>query len=229
MDVAMRLWAKENLDLLERLGSQSVLRRRADLSEEFVRPWSRKANFNPNEPRVPRQNPGGGQWTTAGGTVVTTSDGFLTGISQIDDTSRVLRDTLVSVMEKLKFVPESTPQVYGTLVHALFAASVRSQNLPGIGFRNVERTFSLDTIDPRYGLAGSIRTDVVLQNDQGDILAIYDVKTGARRMSRARANELRRKSGAAPDTPVFELNVDRGITRKSAWLMLRRAMFGYSL
>jgi hypothetical protein len=27
----------------------------------------RKANFNPNQPRVPRGNPGGGKWTDAGG------------------------------------------------------------------------------------------------------------------------------------------------------------------
>lgn len=27
-----------------------------------------KANFNPNQPRVPKDNPGGGQWATGGGT-----------------------------------------------------------------------------------------------------------------------------------------------------------------
>ena len=221
----MRIWAKENLDLLERLASPSKSRWHIDSIRAAARWQTLKANFNRNQPRVPAQNPGGGQWTTPGGTVVTRSDGFLTGISQIDDTSRVLSDTLIRVMESLKFVPETTPQIFGIMVHAEFAISVRFQDLPGIGFRNVERTFSLDASDPRYGLAGSIRTDVVLQNDQGDILAIYDVKTGTRRMSRTRANELRRKSGAAPDTPVFELNVDRGITRKGATLALSRVVF----
>ncbi|HET7850551.1 MAG TPA: hypothetical protein VFL51_15965 [Pseudolabrys sp.] len=222
----MRLWLKENLELLEHLSLLMNLRRHLALRAGFA-PSTRKANFNPGEPRVPKHSPGGGQWTTPGGTTVTTSDGFLTGISQIDDTSRVLSDTLVKVIEDLNVVPESTPQLYGTLVHAAFAISVRLQDLPGIGFRNVERTFSLDASDPRYGLAGSIRTDVVLQNDQGDILAIYDVKTGARRMSRARANELRRKSGASPDTPVFELNVDRGVTKKNMRLALMQAIAGY--
>lgn len=223
----MRFWAKENLELLEQLRVLMNLRRHVNLRSGFV-PLTRKANFNRGEPRVPKHSPGGGQWTTPGGTVVTTSDGFLTGISHIDDTSRVLSDTLIDVMERLEFIPGSSPQVYGTLVHAAFAISVRLKDLPGIGWRNVERTFSLDGSDPRYGLAGSIRTDVALQNDQGDIIAIYDVKTGARRMSRARANELRRKSGATPDTPVFELNIDRGITKKRMWLAVERAIVGHS-
>lgn len=185
-----------------------------------------KANYNPNQPRIPKDNPGGGQWTSDGGIQVTTFDGFLTGISQIDDISRTLSETLISVMEKLQFIPESSPQVYGMIVHSAFANSVRLQDLPGIGYRNVERSFSLEDSDPRYGLAGSIRTDVVLQNDQGDILAIYDVKTGSRRISAARANELREKSGATANTPVFELNIERGITRKAlASFVLNRSLF----
>ena len=95
-----------------------------------------------------------------------------------------------------------------------FAAAVRLQNLPGIGWKNVERTFSLEDSDPHYGLAGSIRTDIALQNDQGDVIAIYDVKTGERELSVARANQLRKMTRAAPDTPVFELNIVRGVSRK---------------
>jgi hypothetical protein len=180
-----------------------------------------KANFNPSQPRVPAQNPGGGRWAGPETVAVTTSEGFLTGISAIDDTSKILSDTLVAVMEGLERLPEMGPQLYGMLVHAAFANSVRLQNLEGIGFWNVERTFSLEDADPYYGIAGSVRTDVVLQNNQGDIVAIYDVKTGSRQMSVSRANELRAKSGAAANTPVFELNIERGITRKSL-IVLRR-------
>lgn len=215
----MRSWSKENADYLWRQAELAAIRAELTLLRAGMPAAPtllRKANFNPNQPRIPKDNPGGGQWTSDGGIQVTTSDGFLTGISQIDDISRTLSDTLISVMEKLQFIPKSSPQVYGILVHSAFATSVRLQNLPGIGYRNVERTFSLDDSDPRYGLAGSIRTDVTLQNVQGDILAIYDVKTGDRRMSRTRANELREKSGASANTPVFELNIERGIIRKSA-------------
>ena len=41
-----------------------------DLTAEIVREILhelRKAGFNPDEPRVPAGNPGGGQWTTEGG------------------------------------------------------------------------------------------------------------------------------------------------------------------
>ena len=185
----------------------------------------RKAGYKDDQPRWPGGTPGepkpGGRWSGGAGTgpgrvKVTTSDGFLTGISTIDDTSKVLSETLVKVMEKLDFIPESSPQVYGIAVHTAFAWSVRLQDLPGIGYFNVERTFSFEDSDPRYGLAGSIRTDVVLEDDRGEVVAIYDVKTGTRELSRARADELRTMTGAAPNTPVFELHIDRGITRKSA-------------
>ncbi|WP_164605854.1 hypothetical protein [Rhodopseudomonas sp. BR0M22] len=86
-----------------------------------------------------------------------------------------------------------------------------------------EPSFSLDTVDPYDGLAGTIRTDATLRNVQGDIIAIYDVKTGAQTISRARADELWAKTRAAPDTPVFELNVVRGISRKQIVLSIFRS------
>lgn len=199
--------------------------------EAWKRDHERKANFDPNQPRVPANNPGGGRWTSLGGVQVTTSEDFLTGISTIDDTSQALSETLVGVMETMDFIPDSTPQLYGMAVHSVFAASVRFQDMPGIGFWDVERTFSLEDNDPRYGLAGSIRTDVVLRNEQGEIIAIYDVKTGDRPLSHARADELRTKTRAAPNTPVFELNIVRGITRKYAAMatsyLVRRALYRY--
>src|SRR4051794_25679000 len=54
-----------------------------------------KANFNRNQPRIPKDNPGGGQWTSDGGVDVTTFDGFLTGIATIDNISQALSDTLL--------------------------------------------------------------------------------------------------------------------------------------
>lgn len=112
-----------------------------------------------------------------------------------------------------------SPQAYGILVHAVFGLEVRLKGLQGVG--DIERTFSLEDADPYYGFAGSIRTDVTLRNIQGDIVAIYDVKTGNARMSQRRADELREKTGAASGTPVFELNVTRGVSRKSHNLLWR--------
>lgn len=125
-----------------------------------------------------------------------------------------LSGVLVRAMETVEYLPSMSPAVYGTAVHVAFGAAVRLQGLPGVG--DIERSFSLDAADPYYGLAGTIRTDVTLRNIQGDIIAIYDVKTGERTMSRSRANELRTITRAAPDTPVFELNIVRGIRRKQA-------------
>lgn len=173
-----------------------------------------KANFNPEQPRDEW-----GRWTSGGGVTVTTSSGFYTGIQSIDETSDALSDILASVMSRLEYLPSMSPSVYGTLVHGLFGAAVRLRDLPGVG--DIERTFSLDNADPYYGLAGSIRTDVTLRNVQGDIIAIYDVKTGDDPLSRARADELRLKTRASPNTPVFELNIVRGISRKSIYLRRR--------
>lgn len=173
-----------------------------------------KAGFKPEQPRDEW-----GRWTSGGGVTVTTSPGFYTGIQSIDETSGALSDILTDVMSGLEHLPSMTPSVYGTFVHAIFGAAVRLRDLPGVG--DIERTFSLDDADPYYGMAGSIRTDLTLRNIQGDIIAIYDVKTGDAPLSRARANALRLKTNASPDTPVFELNVIRGISRKSIYLRRR--------
>ncbi len=123
---------------------------------------------------------------------------------------------MTDVVGKLEYLPSMSPSEYVIAVHAAFGLEVRLRDLPCVG--DIERTFSLEDADPYYGLAGSIRTDVTLRNIQGDIVAIYDVKTGNARISQTRANELREKTGAAPNTPVFELNVVRGISRKSVFL-----------
>jgi hypothetical protein len=127
-----------------------------------------KAGFNEDEPRDER-----GRWTSEGGVEVTTSSGFLTGIPEIDQTSQALSDTLVRVMEWLDYLPSMSPSQYGTAVHGAFGLSLWWQDLPGVG--DIERSFSLDTVDPYYGMAGTIRTDATLRNVQGDVIAIYDV------------------------------------------------------
>lgn len=185
--------------------------------------WFGKDGFNEDEPRNDA-----GRWVSEGGVSVETSEGFATGIPTIDQTSEALSDTLVAVMENLEYLPSLSPAQYGVAVHAAFGLAVSQLDLPGVG--DIERSFSLDTLDPTYGMAGTIRTDVTLRNVQGDIIAIYDVKTGNARISASRADELREVTRASPTTPVFELNILRGISRKScgsinAKLYLRRVTF----
>lgn len=172
-----------------------------------------EGRFNPEQPRDEL-----GRWTSSGGVTVTTSSGFYTGIQSIDETSEALSDILASVMNGLEYLPTMSPSAYGTFIHGVFGAAVRLRGLPGVG--DIEQTFSLDNDDPHYGLVDSIRTDVTLRNIQGDIIAIYDVKTGDDPLTRARADEIRLKTRASPNTPVFELNIVRGISRKS--IRLRR-------
>jgi len=129
----------------------------------------------------------------------------LTGISRIDDTTKALIGTLATVVTVL---PDGSGPVYGTAVHRLFALAVRAQGLEGIGYFDVETTFSLrDGV--RYGAEDSIRTDVVLRNEAGEIIAIYDVKTGRRGISEERAAELRAKTQTGPEVPIIELNTRR--------------------
>jgi hypothetical protein len=196
---------REIRQALEDIRYQRIVARAELAFRKFIR--AVKAGFNELQPHDER-----GRWTAEGGLEVTTYDGFLTGIPTIDDTSEALSNILTKVMATLEYLPEMTPQRYGIAVHAAFGVAVKAANLPGVG--DIERSFSLEDSDPRYGLLGTVRTDITLRNIQGDIIAIYDVKTGDEQMWRPRADELREKTRAAPGTPVFELNIIRGPLRK---------------
>lgn len=205
----------DHVDLLQ--WRRDLAQLRAMLIEWRLLRAAVKANFNEDQPRDEL-----GRWTLIGGTPAKTSDGFLTGIQEIDDTSEALSNVLAGVIRGVEHLPGMSPAMYGVAVHLAFGIALRIQDLPGVG--DIERSFSLDTFDPRYGLAGTIRTDVTLRNVQGEIIAIYDVKTGDETISPTRARELRLKTRAAPDTPVFELNVVRGISRKHVLLRMVRPL-----
>jgi hypothetical protein len=147
-------------------------------------------------------------------THITIDPEVLTGISTIDDATMALTDTLARVMDAVGQVPGISPQRYGMMVHTAFAAAVRLMRWPGIGFWDVETTFSLIP-GARYGSKDSIRTDVVLRNEAGDVIAIYDVKTGDADLSPARVNKLLAKTRAAPGTPVIQMHVKHGLSLKA--------------
>jgi hypothetical protein len=147
-------------------------------------------------------------------TQVSGREGALTGISQIDETTNQLTKTLARTMETLDFIPERFGSVYGTAVHTAFASSVRALNLPGIGSEGVEQSFDIAGFVTNYRAEGSIRTDVVLRGAGGDVLAIYDMKTGGAKLSQPRASELRARTDASSNTPVIELHFERGSSFK---------------
>jgi hypothetical protein len=123
----------------------------------------------------------------------------------IDGTSLKLSAILARVMGGNPPAVGMTPQQYGTFIHLQFADAVRSARLPGVGYGDVETTFPEGN---SYGSPDSIRTDVVLRNVEGKVIAIYDVKTGDSGLTPARADQLRAKTRAPSDTPVIELRLE---------------------
>ena len=132
-----------------------------------------------------------------------------TGIPAIDESTEKLSADLIQVMNTLDFIPDQTPQAYGIAVHVAFATRVKASDYPGIGEEGVEQSFLFKEV-AKYGVAGSIRTDVALRDVAGDVIAIYDLKTGGAVLSASRADELRAQTGALPNTPVIELHFFRG-------------------
>ena len=132
---------------------------------------SLKAGFRQDQPRGPD-----GCWIGgAGQTVCTRID--KTGNARIDSKTELLVDV---VKEAVSIIGEGSGAAYGVQVHTTTAAMLRELHIPGIGRHGVEQSFSLgDTV--RYGLDGSVRTDVVLRDGRtasSPILAVWHFKTG---------------------------------------------------
>ena len=229
--------------------------------ERWKREQSCKANFNPNQPRVPAGNPDGGQWTSGGGAggindsrvisdatpdsnwvlgtqyaagprgprdgrpplplhipalgegttyrpgQVTIVNNAQTGFSTIDETTEKLR----TILEKaVNAKGEGYGPEYGKAIHYDFGDAVKAENMRGI---KVEHTYPEQ--DTFYGKKGTIRTDVVLRNDGGEVTAIYDVKTGGAYLDAKRVGELRTKTGANLSVPIIEMHIQRGLSLKS--------------
>jgi RHS repeat-associated protein len=126
--------------------------------------------------------------------------GSSTGNPTVDATTLALQSMLAEVAEAQG---KGAGAVFGTKTHTEFAAVVRASGLPV----DVEQSFSAgDTV--RYGLCGSIRTDVTLRDEKGRVIAVYDVKTGQAVLTSARASEIRSEIGAQaanPNIPVIEI------------------------
>lgn len=131
--------------------------------------------------------------------VVQQNDAVL-GNARIDDTTERLLSVLAETVRSLS--PGAGP-LFGIQAHVEFANRVRKLNIPGIHAEGVEQSFSVGDI-VRYGLEGSVRTDVVLRDQFGAPIAVYDLKTGNARLSASRVKELRDAVGV-PNIPVIEL------------------------
>jgi hypothetical protein len=77
----------------------------------------------------------------------------------------------------------------------------------------------------RYGSKGTVRTDVVLRNEFGEVIVIYDVKTGGAYLDVRRLAELRAKTNTNLSVPVVEMHVLRGLSLKGLAATARRFWF----
>jgi hypothetical protein len=64
---------------------------------------------------------------------------------------------------------------------------------------------------------------VVLRDDGGDIIAIYDVKTGNAEIDPSRAARFRAALGVGPNVPVIELHLQHGVSSKCSRLIYEPA------
>jgi hypothetical protein len=129
----------------------------------------------------------------------------------INSTTDILLQTLARIHA---LAGEGSGPWYGTRIHLMFANDVELQNLPGIGRNGVEQSFSLRDIAD-YGEDGTIRVDVYMRDETGNVIAIWDVKTGGAILTGARVRQLRAEVGVGTDVPVIELHVNRGATLKA--------------
>jgi len=131
----------------------------------------------------------------------------------VERTKDILTDILLGVNRRVAAEAQSNPisaRLYGIFVHRDFANAVRAQDLPGIGRDGVEQSFNGLGEIVRYGLDASIRTDIVLRDRSGRIIAIFDVKTGNAAMAPATAKRYRRHTQVGPEVPIIILHAVRG-------------------
>jgi len=132
--------------------------------------------------------------------VVIQQNGAVTGNPRIDRTTERLLSILADTIQSLG--PGSGP-IFGIRAHVEFGRRIKELNIPGIREEGVEHSFSLGEA-ARYGLEGSVRTDVVLRDREGIPIAVYDLKTGNARLTPSRVREIRDALGR-PNIPVIEL------------------------
>ncbi|HET8918110.1 MAG TPA: hypothetical protein VFN27_00350 [Xanthobacteraceae bacterium] len=88
--------------------------------------------------------------------------GAVTNNKTVDRTSHLLLGIATQVGDEFGPIGNLSPSQYGTKIHTLFAAAVRTAGIPGV---EVEQTFPAGP----YGSTNSIRTDVILRDESGKI------------------------------------------------------------
>ena len=66
----------------------------------------------------------------------------------------------------------------------------------------------------KYGFNESIRTDIVLRDNNDVIVGVWDLKTGNAQLTDARRQEIRDELRISRDVPIMELHFSRGVVKK---------------
>ena len=132
--------------------------------------------------------------------VVVQQNNAATRNPRIDRTTERLLSVLADTVQSLG--PGMGP-IFGIQAHVEFGNRVKALNIPGIREKGVEQSFSLGEA-VRYGLAGSVRTDILLRDRDGIPIAVYDLKIGNAKLTPSRVREIREALGR-PNILVIEL------------------------
>jgi hypothetical protein len=171
--------------------------------------------YDPDQPRDEQgrwTETGGGDDVDATGSVTPIENDARTGDPEIDSITEKLLQRLADVLD---LTGSGSGPIYGTRVHTAFAEAVRASGIPNI---EVEGTWFEASSVFRYGLEGSIRTDVVLRgyDESSGVRAIWDLKTGNAVLTQSRVTEIRAKIGVGQSVPVIQLSNTRNVRIKSA-------------
>jgi hypothetical protein len=130
----------------------------------------------------------------------------------VDETTEILETLLARINGAAARVPGLTAQAYGIFVHTQFGIAVKALQLRRhLRHLTLQVEQSFDELGPtRYGQPGSIRTDVILRNARGAIIAIYDVKTGNAEMRPLTEKKYREYTKVNPAVRLFILRANRG-------------------
>jgi len=136
-------------------------------------------------------------WWTVGATVVGGAyGGFQAYI--LDKNTPKAQETIQKAADSVK--TNQTGAVSGTQQHTQFA-----KNVNAAGNANLKTEVSyLNGKVVAYGTPGSVRLDVVQYDAKGNIMAIYDLKTGSATLTSSRITEIQSAVGNS-SVPVIEI------------------------
>jgi hypothetical protein len=233
-----------------RASHERVRQMLAEVKHELAwRQLCRKYGSNPNQPRVPRGNPDGGQWTSDGGSSAPSSPIVSASDRSAESSGQTLSDASPDPIRPGAQYAQSRVQVHESALtgeedidKTTYALAKRLENIvnalpEGSGTAYgilVHEILKLSVrlypipgvkVEPTfggtgiYGSRGSVRPDISLENLVGDTRAYYEYKTGDAAVRPSYPDKVRRAADVGPSIYFIEISYPRGVARKSRHLV----------